>query len=60
MKNYEKTWNEFWKPLLMNGKKLNLTQIKKELHDYHIVMGGGSKSLLCYNEWKIKQNFLSC
>jgi hypothetical protein len=39
MKDYEKTYKEFWKEIVERNGKLNMIQIKKELFDYHKMMG---------------------
>jgi hypothetical protein len=39
MKDYEVTWNEFWKAIVCPDGKIDLEQVKKELHDYHFAMG---------------------
>jgi len=39
MEDYEKTYEEFWKPLVENPDgTLNIDQIKRELHDFYFQM----------------------
>lgn len=38
MKEYEKTWEEFWKDICAQDEKLDLDQIKRELHDYKVLL----------------------
>jgi hypothetical protein len=38
MKDYEKVYNEFWKPILEEKGRFNKTQMKKELWDWHYAM----------------------
>lgn len=33
-KDYEKTWVEFWEPIIAPRGEISLDQIKRELHDY--------------------------
>jgi predicted HAD superfamily Cof-like phosphohydrolase len=42
--DYEKTWKEFWEPLVTTEDgQLNLDQIKRELHDARVFMSEGCK-----------------
>jgi hypothetical protein len=38
MKDYQRSWNEFWKPLCTKSGKVNLDAVKRELHDYRMVL----------------------
>lgn len=35
MKDYEKLYEEFWKPILENDGILNVDQVKRDLWDFH-------------------------
>ena len=39
---YEKTFREFWMPILTRGGKLDLELVKKELYNYHVIMNNVS------------------
>ncbi|WP_206922976.1 hypothetical protein [Alicyclobacillus suci] len=41
--DYEQTFEEFWKPILMSGGTLNIDQLKRELHDYRVLMSNVSR-----------------
>lgn len=41
--DYEKTWTEFWEPLVVKDGVLDMDQIKRELHDAHLMMGQASE-----------------
>jgi len=42
----QKTWDEFWKPLFDSHPDEDIMeQVKKELHDYHWMMGQWSIAL---------------
>lgn len=34
----EECWEQFWKEIVFPGGKLDLEQIKKELHDFHTLI----------------------
>lgn len=38
MNDYEKVWDEFWKPLVEKDGKPDMDLIKKELYDYYHVI----------------------
>lgn len=38
-KEVEKVWREFWKPLVFRRGKLDIEAVKRELFDYHMVLG---------------------
>ncbi len=38
MKDYEKTYEDFWKDIVEEDGKIKLDQIKRELHDYHYMI----------------------
>ena len=40
--DYEKTWDEFWKPLVCKRGRIDMDAVKRELHDYHTFMQEGS------------------
>ncbi len=43
MKDYEKDFEEFWKPIVCKKDgTIKMTQLKKELHDYHNIMSGAA------------------
>jgi hypothetical protein len=45
IKAVEETWNDFWKEIVCKPDgTLNVEQVKKELHDYKIVMDCASKA----------------
>ena len=35
----EKTYKEFWKGIIENDGEVDMEQVKKELHDFHTLMG---------------------
>ena len=39
MKDYEETYNSFWKEIVEKDGVLDLDQVKRELHDYHRMLG---------------------
>jgi hypothetical protein len=44
LKDYEQTYDEFWKDIVEDGNgNLNIDQIKRELHDFRLVMKNTSK-----------------
>ena len=44
MKDYEKTYDDFWKGIVENEDgSLNLDQIKRELHDFQFLLENTSK-----------------
>ncbi|MFA5395715.1 MAG: hypothetical protein WC346_06820 [Methanogenium sp.] len=36
--DYEKDFEDFWKDIIIKKGKIDLEQVKKELHDYHILL----------------------
>ena len=38
MKDYEQTWEEFWKGICTKDGEVNLEQVKRELHDYKTLL----------------------
>lgn len=43
MKNYEKTYEEFWRDIVEENGVVNMDQVKRELHDFTNVIEGSSK-----------------
>ena len=39
MQDYEKTYDEFWKEIIEKNGVVDIEQVKKELHDYHFILG---------------------
>lgn len=42
-KEVERVWREFWLPIVTRNGNINLSQIKRELYDYHEMMDEVSK-----------------
>ena len=56
MKDYEKTYDEFWKSIVENPDgSLNLDQIKRELHDFHFQMGNTTKVFMHVTGGKVSK-----
>ncbi len=36
--DYEKDFEDFWKDIVVKNGKVDIEQVKKELHDYHILL----------------------
>jgi hypothetical protein len=43
MEDYEKDYDEFWKSIIEPKGQFDFIQVKKELHDYHVVTSNVSK-----------------
>jgi hypothetical protein len=41
--DYERTFEEFWNPIIMPDGDLNMDQLKRELHDYRTLIRNVSK-----------------
>lgn len=41
--DYERTFEEFWADIVMPDRVLSLDAVKRELHDYKMVMDGASE-----------------
>lgn len=38
MKDYEKTYEDFWKKICQPNGELDMDAVKRELHDYHTLL----------------------
>lgn len=41
--DYEKTWREFWLPIIGKDNAVDMDQVKRELHDYHVLLDAVEK-----------------